>query len=88
MRFTIRSSRNFAQLFQTDSSRQRIGTQTRTHQPYRIDLTRLFVSILSLRRQSSLLSRALPAPSGKHPKPIAPSSYEKHPSAFRSHQFR
>src|SRR5712672_910036 len=28
------------------------------------------------------------APSGKHPKPVALSSYEKHPSAFRSHQFR
>jgi hypothetical protein len=32
-------------------------------------------------------SRAL-APSGKHPNPIALSSYEKHPSTFRSHQFR
>jgi hypothetical protein len=32
-------------------------------------------------------SRAL-APSGKHPKPIALSSYEKHPSTFRNHQFR
>ena len=32
-------------------------------------------------------SRAL-APSGKHPKSIALSSYEQHPSAFRSHQFR
>jgi hypothetical protein len=28
------------------------------------------------------------APSGKHPKPIALPSYEKHPSTFRSHQFR
>ena len=32
-------------------------------------------------------SRAL-APSGKHPKPVALSSYEQHPSALRSHQFR
>src|SRR6202051_2397508 len=32
-------------------------------------------------------SRAL-APSWKHPQPIALSSYEKHSSAFRSHQFR
>jgi transposase IS166 family protein/transposase IS66-like protein len=32
-------------------------------------------------------SRAL-APSGKHPKPIALSFYEKHPSAFRSHKLR
>src|SRR3977135_2337025 len=31
-------------------------------------------------------SRAL-APSGKHPKPVALSSYEQHPSALRSHQF-
>jgi hypothetical protein len=31
--------------------------------------------------------RAL-ASSGKHPKPIALSSYEKDPSTFRSHQFR
>jgi hypothetical protein len=28
------------------------------------------------------------APSGKHPKPIALPSYEKHPSTLRSHQFR
>src|SRR6202795_2851736 len=28
------------------------------------------------------------APSGKHPEPIALASYEKHPSTFRSHQFR
>jgi hypothetical protein len=28
------------------------------------------------------------APSGKHPKPIVLSSYEKQPSAFRSRQFR
>jgi hypothetical protein len=33
------------------------------------------------------LSRAF-APSGKHPKPIALSPYEKHPSAFRSHQLQ
>src|ERR1700675_321637 len=32
-------------------------------------------------------SRSL-APSGKHPKAAALSSYEQHPSAFRSHQFR
>src|SRR5450755_3196771 len=44
-------------------------------------------SLISLRRQSLSLSRAL-APSGKHPKPVALSSYEKHPSAFRGHQFR
>ena len=31
-------------------------------------------------------SRAF-ASSGKHPEPIALSSYEKHPSAFHSHQF-
>jgi hypothetical protein len=44
-------------------------------------------SRISLRRQSLSLSRAL-APSGKHPNLIALSSYEKHPSTFRSHQFR
>jgi hypothetical protein len=32
-------------------------------------------------------SRSL-APSGKHPKSIALSSYEQHPSAFRGYQFR
>ena len=31
-------------------------------------------------------SRAL-APSGKHPKPVALSPYEQHPSAFYTHQF-
>src|SRR5258708_5723942 len=35
----------------------------------------------------STFSRALAAP-GKHPKAVALSSYEQHPSAFRSHQFR
>ena len=35
----------------------------------------------------SALSRAL-APSGEHPKSVAFSSYEQHPSAFRGHQFR
>src|SRR5260221_4963669 len=32
-------------------------------------------------------SRALAA-TGKHPKTVALASYEQHPSAFRSHQFR